>query len=129
MGLRPQTPKVLSMDPTYHLRKTMLSRLLRAAGVAAIAAPAITAAACGGKVIVDGVMTGGEGGAGGASGMSNSSGASCTLTSTGVITGPGGAMKTQVTGCIAMGTSGCPNQYQAMGQVGPSASCMFVSSI
>jgi len=52
------------MDPTYNLRQMMLSRLLRAAGLAGHAAPALAAAACGGKVIVDGVAEG-SGGAGG----------------------------------------------------------------
>ncbi len=120
------------MDLTYRFRHIMLRRLMNAAGVVAVAAPALYGAACGGKVVVeDGSGVGGEGGNPGdtsTSGVfpvttgSNTTG--CNLTSSGASGG-----QIQTTACIATVNGGCPNQYEATMYIVPSTPCGYVVSV
>ena len=120
------------MDLTYRFRHLMLRRLLNAAGVVAVVAPAFYGAACGGKVVVeDGSGVGGEGGNPGdtsTSGIfpvttgSNSTG--CGLTSSAASGG-----QTQTTECISEVNGVCPTQYQATMYIVPSTSCSYVVSV
>jgi hypothetical protein len=123
------------MDLTYRFRHSMLRRLLDAAGVVALAAPALYGAACGGKVVVDGSNsgTGGEGGNSNVtttSGInpvgtgSDSTGSGCSLTSSAASGG-----QVQVTECIAPMNGVCPTQYQATMFIVPSQSCSYVVSV
>jgi len=124
------------MDLTYRFRHSMLRRLLDAAGVVALTAPALYSTACG-KVVVDGGSgVGGSGGNGGEGGNadvsvtngpgagSNTSGSGCTLTSSGASGG-----QIQVTECIVPVSGSCPNQYEATKFIVPSQSCSYVVSI
>ena len=125
------------MDLTYRFRHSMLRRLLDAAGVIAIAAPALHGAACG-KVVVDGGSDGdGSGGAGGSPDVtatsgtfpvggtgSISTGSSCSLTSSAASGG-----QVQVTECIAPVNGDCPTQYEATKFIIPSESCSYVVSV
>ncbi|MFS8066943.1 MAG: hypothetical protein ACMG6S_11280 [Byssovorax sp.] len=127
------------MDLTYRFRHSMLRRLLDAAGVVALAVPALHGAACGGKVVVDAGGSGGEGGSGGAGGNpdvtvtsgvypvgpgSSGSGSGCSLTSSAASGG-----QIQVTECIAPVNGACPTQYQATKFIIPSESCSYVVSV
>ena len=124
------------MDLTYRFRHSMLRRLLDAAGVVAIAAPALHGAACGGKVVVDD-GNGGNGGAGGSSDVtvtsgvfpaggtgSVSTGSSCALTNSAA---SGGQLQT--TECIPPLNGACPTQYEATMFIAPSQPCSYVVSV
>ncbi len=125
------------MDLTYRFRHSMLRRLLDAAGVVALTAPALYGTACA-KVVVDGGSgVGGSGGNGGEGGNtdvstadgpggtgSNTTGSGCALTSSGASGG-----QIQVTECIAPVGGSCPNQYEATKFIVPSQPCSYVVSV
>jgi hypothetical protein len=124
------------MDLTYRFRRSMLRRLLDAAGVMALTAPALYGTACG-KVVVDGGGdgvggSGGNGGAGGSADVSvangtgsNTTGAGgCALTSSGASGG-----QIQLTECIPPVSGSCPSQYEATKFIVPSQSCSYVVSV
>ncbi|MEP7126093.1 MAG: ferritin-like domain-containing protein [Byssovorax sp.] len=110
----------------------MLRRLLTAAGVVAVAAPALTGTACGGKVVVEsGSGVGGQGGnpdttvtSGIFPVATGTSGSGCTLTGSAA---SGGQLQT--TECIPPLGDGCPTQYQATMYIVPSLSCGYVVSV
>lgn len=124
------------MDLTSRFRHSMLRRLLDAAGVLAIAAPALHGAGCGGKVVVEGEGAGGSGGAGGSADVtvtsgifpagtgSVSTGSGCSLTSSAASGG-----QVQLTECIPPVSGACPTQYQATMFIVPSAPCSYVVSV
>ena len=123
------------MDLTFRFRHLMLRRLLTAAGVVAVATPALNGTACGGKVVVDGGS--GVGGQGGnpdvtvTSGIfpvttvtTGSAGSGCALTGSAA---SGGQLHT--TECISPINGACPTQYQATMYIVPSTSCGYVVSV
>lgn len=120
------------MDLTYRFRQLMLRRLLNAAGVVAVAAPALHGAACGGKVVVDdGSGSGGQGGnpdvtvtSGIFPVTTGSGGTGCNLT---VSAASGGQVQT--TECISPVGGACPTQYQATMYIVPGTSCSYVVSV
>lgn len=131
------------MDRTQGFRRTMLRRrLLDGAGLALFALSVLHGEACGGKVVVDGGTSSGEGGNGGAggggaggsvgvgagfpasSGSLSTTGGGCGLTSTGT-----SGINYQLTECIAEVDGKCPNQYQATMYIVPSIACSYVVSV
>jgi hypothetical protein len=122
------------MDLTLRFRHAMLRRLMNAAGVVALAAPALHGAACGGVVVVEGDS--GTGGAGGTSDTTsigtsfpvgsgtNSSGSGCTLTGSAASGG-----QAQATECIPPINGTCPTQYNATMYIVPSTACNYVVSV
>jgi hypothetical protein len=124
------------MDLTFRFRHLMLRRLLNAAGVVAVAAPAFHGVACGGKVVVDGGGDGlgGSGGQGGNPGVTVTSGifpVTTGGTSTGCdLTGSaasGGQLQT--TECISPVNGACPTQYEATKYIVPAVACSYVVSV
>jgi hypothetical protein len=113
------------MDTTHPARRSSLRRLFERAGLALGALVALSAAACGGKVVVDGGSgESGGGGSGGGAGSATSTGSGCALTSTG-----SSGTDVQVTECIGEVDGKCPNQYQATMYITPSVPCSYVVSV
>jgi hypothetical protein len=121
------------MDLTFRFRHLMLRRLLNAAGVVAIAAPAFYGVACGGKVVVDGGGDG-SGGQGGNPDVTVTSGifpVTTGSTSTGCPLSGSAASggQLQTTECISPMNGACPTQYQATMYIVPSMACSYVVSV